>query len=95
MPREALGAHFEIKLDRVPRSYRDVRETAIEAARFLQQRTRGSGFRCGRAARWWQVQILSPSDCKAIIRLCLIEQLPPNSKIRFFRGEALEAGRFS
>ncbi len=29
---------FEIKVDGVVRSYRDVRETAIEAARFLQQR---------------------------------------------------------
>ncbi len=36
------GAHFEIKVDSVPRSYRDVRETAIEAARFLQQRTPGA-----------------------------------------------------
>ncbi len=33
-----MGAMFEIKVDGVPRSYRDVRETAIEAARFLQQR---------------------------------------------------------
>ncbi len=32
------GAPFEIKVDGVTRSYRDVRETAIEAARFLQQR---------------------------------------------------------
>jgi hypothetical protein len=31
-------AHFEIKVDGVPRSYWDVRETSIEAARFLQQR---------------------------------------------------------
>ncbi len=32
-----LGAHFEIKVDGVPRLFRDVRETAIEAARFLAQ----------------------------------------------------------
>ncbi len=38
----APGAHFEIKVDGVPRSYRDVRETAIEAARFLQQRQPGA-----------------------------------------------------
>jgi hypothetical protein len=29
-------AQFEIKVDGVVRSHRDVRETAIEAARFLQ-----------------------------------------------------------
>jgi hypothetical protein len=38
----APGAHFEIKIDGVPRTYRDVRETAIEAARFLQQRNPGA-----------------------------------------------------
>ena len=38
LTREASGTDFEIKVDGVPRSYRDVRETAIEAARFLQQR---------------------------------------------------------
>jgi len=32
------GAQFEIKVDGVVRAYRDFRETAIEAARFLQQR---------------------------------------------------------
>jgi hypothetical protein len=32
----ATGARFEIKVDDVPRTHRDVRETAIEAARFLQ-----------------------------------------------------------
>jgi hypothetical protein len=32
------GAHFEIKVDGVVRSYRDFRETAIEATRLLQQR---------------------------------------------------------
>jgi hypothetical protein len=35
------GASFEIKVDSVTRSYRDVRETAIEAARLLQQRNPG------------------------------------------------------
>jgi hypothetical protein len=38
----APGAHFQIAVDGVPRSYRDVRDTAIEAARFLQQRNPGS-----------------------------------------------------
>ncbi len=32
------GAQFEIAVDGIVRSYRDFRETAIEAARFLQQR---------------------------------------------------------
>ncbi len=36
------GAHFEIKVDGVVRSHRDVRETAIEAARFLQSRQPGA-----------------------------------------------------
>jgi len=31
-------AQFKIKVDGVVRSHRDVRDTAIEAARFLQQR---------------------------------------------------------
>jgi len=34
----ASGAHFEIKLDGIARTHRDERDTAIEAARFLQQR---------------------------------------------------------
>jgi hypothetical protein len=38
MTREASGAQFEIKVDGVVRSHRDFRETAVEAARFLQQR---------------------------------------------------------
>jgi hypothetical protein len=38
MTREASGAQFEIKVDGVSRTYRDFRETAIEAARLLQQR---------------------------------------------------------
>ncbi len=36
------GAHFEIKVDGIVRTHRDVRETAIEAARFLQQRNPGA-----------------------------------------------------
>ena len=36
------GAHFEIKVDDIVRTYRDVRETAIEAARFLAQRSPGA-----------------------------------------------------
>jgi hypothetical protein len=38
MTREASGAQFEIKVAGVVRSYRDFRQTAVEAARFLQQR---------------------------------------------------------
>ena len=38
MTREASGAQFEIKVDGVVRTHRDFRETAIEAARSLQQR---------------------------------------------------------
>jgi hypothetical protein len=38
----ASGAHFEIKVDSVIRSHRDERDTAIEAARFLQQRNPGA-----------------------------------------------------
>jgi hypothetical protein len=30
------GAHFEIRVDGIVRSHRDVRETAMTAARFLQ-----------------------------------------------------------
>ncbi len=36
------GAHFQIKVDGVVRTHRDVRETAIEAARFLQSRQPGA-----------------------------------------------------
>jgi hypothetical protein len=36
------GAHFEIKVDGIVRTHRDVRDTAIEAARFLQQRNAGA-----------------------------------------------------
>jgi hypothetical protein len=42
MTREASGAQFEIKIDGVVRTHRDFRDTAIEAARFLQQRNPGS-----------------------------------------------------
>jgi hypothetical protein len=42
MTREASGGQFEIKVDGVVRTHRDVRETAIEAARFLQQRNPGA-----------------------------------------------------
>ena len=38
MTREASGAQFEIKVDGLVRTHRDFRETAIEAARSLQQR---------------------------------------------------------
>jgi hypothetical protein len=51
MTREASGAQFEIKVDGVVRSCRDVRETAIEAARFLQQRNQSTGDRRHRPAR--------------------------------------------
>jgi hypothetical protein len=36
------GAHFEIKVDGVVRTHRDERDTAIEAARYLQQRQSGA-----------------------------------------------------
>jgi hypothetical protein len=38
----AAGAHFEIKVDGGVRSHRGERDTAIEAARFLQQRNPGA-----------------------------------------------------
>lgn len=38
----ASGAHFEIKIDNVVRTHRDVRDSAIEAARFLQQLNLGA-----------------------------------------------------
>ncbi len=38
----APGARFEIKVDDVARTHRDVRETAIEEAHFLQQRNPGA-----------------------------------------------------
>jgi hypothetical protein len=41
------GAHFEISVDGVPRSHRAVRETAIEAAQFLQQRNPGAKIAVG------------------------------------------------
>jgi hypothetical protein len=36
------GAQFEIKVDGVARSYRDLREATIDAARFLEQRNPGA-----------------------------------------------------
>jgi hypothetical protein len=36
------GPWFEIRVDGVVRSLRDVRETAVEAAHFLQQRNPGA-----------------------------------------------------
>jgi hypothetical protein len=36
------GAHYEIKVDGIVRTHRDERDTAIEAARFLQQRNRAA-----------------------------------------------------
>jgi hypothetical protein len=42
MTTAAPGAHCEIKVDGVVSSYRDKRNTAIEAVRFLQQRQTGS-----------------------------------------------------
>ncbi len=38
MTREASGAQYEIKVDGVSRTFRDFRETASAAARFLQPR---------------------------------------------------------
>jgi hypothetical protein len=34
----STGAFFEIRVDGIPRSYRDVKETALEAGRFLKSR---------------------------------------------------------
>jgi len=42
MATAALGANFEIRVDGVVRTHRDVRDTAIEAVRFLQQRNVGA-----------------------------------------------------
>jgi hypothetical protein len=36
------AAPYEIRVEGVPRSYRDQREAAIEGARFLQQRNPGA-----------------------------------------------------
>jgi hypothetical protein len=36
------GTHFEIKVDGIVRTHRDVRGTAIEATRFLQQPAPGA-----------------------------------------------------
>jgi hypothetical protein len=37
-----MGANFEIKVDGIVRTHRDERDTAIEAARSLQQRNPGA-----------------------------------------------------
>ena len=42
MTATASGAQFEIKVDGVVRWHRDFRETAIEAARYFQQRIPGA-----------------------------------------------------
>ena len=42
MTTAASGAQFEIKVDVVVRTHRDMRETAIEAAKFLPQRNVGA-----------------------------------------------------
>ncbi len=38
MTTKDTGAHFEISINGVPRTHRDVRETAIEAALYHKQR---------------------------------------------------------
>jgi hypothetical protein len=52
-----MGAIFEIKVDGVVRTHRVQRDTAIEAARFLQQRNPGAkieirDLRDGSAVEW-------------------------------------------
>jgi hypothetical protein len=42
MQKNITGAHFEILLDGKSRSYRDRKEVAIEAARFLKDRNLNS-----------------------------------------------------
>jgi hypothetical protein len=42
MTTAARGAHFEIKVDGMVRTHHDLRETAIDTARFLQQRNPGA-----------------------------------------------------
>ena len=42
MTAKTSGAHFEIKVDGIVRTHRDVRDTAVEAARLLQQRNPGA-----------------------------------------------------
>jgi hypothetical protein len=42
MSTAAVGAHFEMKVDGIVRTHRDVREFAIEAARNLERTTRGA-----------------------------------------------------
>jgi hypothetical protein len=40
--RDAPGAQFEIRVNGVARTYRDRRDPAIDAARFLEQRNPGA-----------------------------------------------------
>jgi hypothetical protein len=53
---KALGAQFEISVDGKPRSYRDRKAVAIEAAEYLKwkHRTASSGriSQAGRRRRW-------------------------------------------
>ena len=42
MTAKASGPHFEIKVDGIVRTHRDVRDTAVEGARLLQQRNPGA-----------------------------------------------------
>jgi RNase P/RNase MRP subunit POP5 len=42
MTTASRGAHFELKVDGIVRTHRDERDTAIEAARLLQQRIPGA-----------------------------------------------------
>jgi hypothetical protein len=42
MSAAASGAQFEIKVDGVVRTHRDVRDTAMEAAQFLRLRNPGA-----------------------------------------------------
>jgi hypothetical protein len=44
MTTAASRAQFEITVDGIVRTHRDFRETAIEAARFLQQRNPGANI---------------------------------------------------
>ncbi len=53
--------HFESKVDSVPRSYRDVRDTVIEAARFLQQRNPNAKIAVTDLRDGWQLPLDSPA----------------------------------
>jgi hypothetical protein len=43
MNSNSTGAQFEIRVDGKPRSWRDVQETALEAARYLKDENSHSG----------------------------------------------------